>query len=169
MGKSLRKIIIGGVIGATLGVLYAPRAGKKTREIIAEKTESLWGEEAQNQGTIIGEVAKTTKSAINATKNVCSEVIGAKTDKIQNPENETSANNKEYIEDKASDFSESNVTPVFSEKNDELRERIENARVEISGKVKENLNDHKKTAEAKANMEDASKDCKDTKDSKDTK
>lgn len=41
MGKSLRKIIIGGVIGATLGVLYAPRAGKKTREIIAEKTESL--------------------------------------------------------------------------------------------------------------------------------
>ena len=80
-----------------------------------------------------------------------------------------SANNKEYIEDKASDFSESNVTPVFSEKNDELRERIENARVEISGKVKENLNDHKKTAEAKANIEDASKDCKDTKDSKDTK
>jgi gas vesicle protein len=34
-------LVIGGLIGAVLGVLYAPKSGKETREDIARKTEDL--------------------------------------------------------------------------------------------------------------------------------
>ena len=37
----LKGLFIGGLIGAVLGVLYAPKSGKETREDIAKKTEEL--------------------------------------------------------------------------------------------------------------------------------
>ena len=64
MGKGFKGLILGGAVGAAIGILYAPRAGKKTREILAKKTDALWGEEAQKQGTILGEVAKTNSPSV---------------------------------------------------------------------------------------------------------
>ena len=40
-GDLLKGLIIGGLIGAALGILYAPKSGKETREDIARKTEEL--------------------------------------------------------------------------------------------------------------------------------
>jgi gas vesicle protein len=40
-GDLLKGLIIGGLIGAALGILYAPKSGKETREDIAHKTEEL--------------------------------------------------------------------------------------------------------------------------------
>jgi gas vesicle protein len=40
-GDLLKGLIIGGIIGAALGILYAPKSGKETREDIAHKTEDL--------------------------------------------------------------------------------------------------------------------------------
>jgi gas vesicle protein len=40
-GDLLKGLIIGGLIGAVLGILYAPKSGKETREDIARKTEDL--------------------------------------------------------------------------------------------------------------------------------
>jgi gas vesicle protein len=40
-GDLLKGLVIGGLIGAALGVLYAPKSGKETREDIARKTEEL--------------------------------------------------------------------------------------------------------------------------------
>jgi gas vesicle protein len=37
----VKGLVIGGLIGAVLGVLYAPKSGKETREDIARKTEDL--------------------------------------------------------------------------------------------------------------------------------
>ena len=37
----LKGLIIGGLVGAVLGILYAPKSGKETREDIARKTEEL--------------------------------------------------------------------------------------------------------------------------------
>ena len=37
----LKGLIIGGLIGAAVGVLYAPKSGKETREDIAQTTEEL--------------------------------------------------------------------------------------------------------------------------------
>jgi gas vesicle protein len=40
-GDLLKGLIIGGLVGAVLGILYAPKSGKETREDIARKTEDL--------------------------------------------------------------------------------------------------------------------------------
>jgi len=37
----VRGLIIGGLIGAALGVLYAPKSGKETREEISHSAEEL--------------------------------------------------------------------------------------------------------------------------------
>jgi gas vesicle protein len=37
----IKGFIIGGLIGAALGILYAPRSGKETREEIRHSTEEL--------------------------------------------------------------------------------------------------------------------------------
>lgn len=37
----LKGLIIGGLIGAALGILYAPKSGRETREDIARKAEDL--------------------------------------------------------------------------------------------------------------------------------
>lgn len=138
MGKGLKGLILGGAVGAAIGVLYAPRAGKKTREMLAKKTDALWGEEAQKQGTILGEVAKTTKTAVEAGQNIFNEAQKGKfgeitreaTERGQQIFNET----KSYV----NDFTEENVRPVFAEKNDELRKKIDVARAKIASQVSQN-------------------------------
>lgn len=37
----VKGLVIGGLFGAVLGILYAPKSGKETREDIARKTEAL--------------------------------------------------------------------------------------------------------------------------------
>ena len=42
-GDLFKGLIVGGLIGALLGILFAPKSGKETREDIARKTEELLG------------------------------------------------------------------------------------------------------------------------------
>ncbi len=37
----LKGVLVGGLIGATVGILFAPKSGKETREDIARKTEEI--------------------------------------------------------------------------------------------------------------------------------
>jgi len=37
----LKGVLVGGLIGAALGILFAPKSGKETREDIAKKTEEF--------------------------------------------------------------------------------------------------------------------------------
>lgn len=135
MGKGIKGLILGGAVGAALGILYAPRSGKKTRAMLAEKTDALWGEEAQKKGTILGEVAKTSKTAVEAGQNIFNE---AKKGKFGEITREASKKGQEIFKSTTSfvnDFSDDNVRPVFSEKNDELRKKIESARAKIAKQV----------------------------------
>ena len=138
MGKGFKGLIFGGAVGAALGILYAPRAGKKTREILAKKTDALWGEEAQKQGTILGEVAKTTKTAVEAGQNIFNEAQKGKFGEITREATERGQqifnDTKTYV----NDFTEENVRPVFAEKNDELRKKIDIARAKIASQVSQN-------------------------------
>lgn len=135
MGKGLKGLILGGAVGAALGILYAPRSGKKTRALLAEKTDALWGEEAQKNGTILGEVAKTSKTAVEAGQNIFNE---AKKGKFGEITREASKRGQEIFKstsDFVGDFTNENVRPVFSEKNDDLRKKIEVARKKIAKQV----------------------------------
>ncbi|PKQ21198.1 MAG: hypothetical protein CVT66_01745 [Actinobacteria bacterium HGW-Actinobacteria-6] len=40
----LGAFLLGGVVGAVLGMLFAPRSGKENREFVAEKAKDYWGE-----------------------------------------------------------------------------------------------------------------------------
>ncbi len=40
-GDLLKGLFIGGLVGAVLGILFAPKSGKETREDIARKTEDV--------------------------------------------------------------------------------------------------------------------------------
>lgn len=138
MGKGIKGLILGGAVGAALGILYAPRAGKKTRAILAEKTDALWGEEAQKQGTILGEVAKTTKTAVEAGQNIFNE---AQKTKFGEMTREATQKGQEIFKETTSfvnDFAEENVRPVFAEKNDDLRKKIDSARKKIATQVSQN-------------------------------
>jgi gas vesicle protein len=43
-GNLLGAFLLGGVIGAVLGLLFAPRSGRETREMISERAQDYWGE-----------------------------------------------------------------------------------------------------------------------------
>lgn len=43
-GSVFGAFLLGGLVGAVLGLLFAPRSGKETRELIADKAEEYWGE-----------------------------------------------------------------------------------------------------------------------------
>ncbi|HEX7415997.1 MAG TPA: YtxH domain-containing protein [Smithellaceae bacterium] len=62
-GGLLKGLIIGGLIGAVLGVLYAPKSGKEMREELAGKTDDLLSkakeeyEKALEKSRIVSETA----------------------------------------------------------------------------------------------------------------
>jgi len=43
-GSIFGAFLLGGLVGAVLGLLFAPRSGRETREVIAQKAEEYWGE-----------------------------------------------------------------------------------------------------------------------------
>ena len=43
-GSVFGSFLLGGLIGAVLALLFAPRSGQETREMIAEKADGYWGQ-----------------------------------------------------------------------------------------------------------------------------
>jgi gas vesicle protein len=40
----LAAFLLGGIVGAVLGLLFSPRSGRENREFIAAKAQEYWGE-----------------------------------------------------------------------------------------------------------------------------
>ena len=107
----LGPFIVGGVIGAVAGLLYAPRAGAQTRALVSEKVNAVWGEAsdfAQSAGVVapgvvIQDVAQNVQAKVQGVAQVAPE-----------PE------------------------PVVEADNDDLREKIEAARERIAAQVVKN-------------------------------
>lgn len=63
-GSMLGSFLLGGLIGAVLGLLFAPRSGVDTREIIADRANEYWGDAEELYSTgkeKVTEVVATTK------------------------------------------------------------------------------------------------------------
>ncbi|MHB8909810.1 MAG: YtxH domain-containing protein [Syntrophales bacterium] len=54
----VKGLVIGGLIGAALGILYAPRSGKETREEISRSTEELLKKTKAQYEEICGKIEK---------------------------------------------------------------------------------------------------------------
>ena len=112
--KGIGAFIAGGLIGAGIALLYAPRTGAETRAMVADRANVAWGNaqdfgvRAQQRGQEIYEDA--------------------------------AARGQEFYQGAAARVQEAAeaVRPVVTEKNDELREKIEAARQRIASQVARN-------------------------------
>jgi gas vesicle protein len=59
-GSIMMALILGGVVGSILGILYAPRAGKETRKRLKDLSEDI----NEKLGTLSDEVKDKTKHII---------------------------------------------------------------------------------------------------------
>lgn len=63
-GDFLKGLFIGGIAGAILGILYAPKSGEETREEIARKTEELLAKAKADYENVLERSKKTYESAV---------------------------------------------------------------------------------------------------------
>ncbi|MBA4397611.1 MAG: hypothetical protein C0394_09570 [Syntrophus sp. (in: bacteria)] len=64
----VKGLVIGGLIGAVLGVLYAPKSGKETREDIAKKTEDLMARAREEYELALEKSKKAYDAAVKRLK-----------------------------------------------------------------------------------------------------
>ena len=63
-GDFLKGLLIGGIAGAILGILYAPKSGEETREEIALKAEELLAKAKVDYEKVLESSKKTYESAV---------------------------------------------------------------------------------------------------------
>jgi len=134
--------ILGGLVGAAIGILYAPRTGDQTRALLAEKIGAVWGEAKEfgsnaasdPQGTFQGVVSKGQEFAKTATDSA-SKALGA-------------------VRGRSKDAT-GQVDPAFSgtTDSDELRAKIEAARQRIAAQVMANAQETSAKAPVEAEAE----------------
>ncbi len=67
-GDFLKGLLIGGVIGAVVGILYAPKSGKETREEIGRKAEELMAKAKEEYEQALEKSRKTYETAVSRLK-----------------------------------------------------------------------------------------------------
>lgn len=105
--NNVAKIIAGVGVGAALGILFAPKSGKKTREDIAN-------------------AAKDGLDFVSENVNTAVKVIKDK-----------SAELKEAVVEKYDQISNKNITEVVSENIEKLEEKIEETKEKVKEKAEE--------------------------------
>lgn len=66
----LKGLIIGGLIGAAAGILFAPKSGKETREDISRKTQDLLSRAKEEYETAMEKSKKAYEAAMDKMKEV---------------------------------------------------------------------------------------------------
>lgn len=61
----IKGILIGGLIGAAIGILYAPKSGKETREDICRKSEELMTKAKEEYEQVLDKSKKAYEAAVN--------------------------------------------------------------------------------------------------------
>jgi len=64
----IKGLLVGGLIGAVLGILYAPKSGKETREGVARKTEDLMAKAKEEYEVALEKSKKAYEAAVNCLK-----------------------------------------------------------------------------------------------------
>jgi gas vesicle protein len=97
-GDLIKGLVIGGLIGAALGILYAPKSGKETRDDIARKTEELVDRAKEEYEKAVEKSKMAYESAIKRLKEL--EVTAKeKVEEVEIKVNEFAQHSAETIQD----------------------------------------------------------------------
>jgi gas vesicle protein len=78
----LGAFLLGGLVGAALGLLFSPRSGRENREFVSAKAQEYWGEGKEFYETSRAKVVDETeelKLKIDAARDRLKEQVGAAT------------------------------------------------------------------------------------------
>jgi gas vesicle protein len=82
----IKGIILGGAIGAVIGILYAPQSGRKTREDIDGKTKKLLAKAKEEYEAALKKSGKAYESAVKELRHLESdtkEKVGEMEEKVE--------------------------------------------------------------------------------------
>lgn len=128
MSNKLGAFVIGGLVGAAVALLYAPRTGMETRALVSERMGAAWGG-AQEFGTQAQVNAQQAYQTAVERGQVVAQDVAARGQEIYGQA-------QARVQDAAGV-----VKPVITDKNDQLREKIEAARQRIAAQVARNAED----------------------------
>lgn len=81
----IKGIVLGGAIGAVIGILYAPQSGRKTRQDIDQKAKDLLAKAKEEYEATLKRSSKAYESAVKELKQLESstkEKVGEMEDKV---------------------------------------------------------------------------------------
>lgn len=149
--KKLGAFILGGLVGGAIALLYAPRTGKESRELVCEKVNAVWGEAKDWTSSAPAGVHDAFQMAVSRGDSLLHD-MSEKGQKFAETARERGQQFAENARERGAQFAEtarekgqqaysavtSRVTGApasFDDANDELREKIEAARQRISDQV----------------------------------
>jgi len=97
----VKGLVVGGLIGAAIGILFAPKSGKETRQDIADKADELLVKAKEEYE----KAASMSKSAYEAAVRHLKDAEGTAREKV------------EEIEEKISEFAHSSADTLADNKN----------------------------------------------------
>ena len=149
--KKLGAFILGGLVGGAIALLYAPRTGKESRELVCEKVNAVWGEAKDWTSSAPAGVHDAFQTAVSRGDSLLHD-MSEKGQKFAETAREKGQQFADNARERGAQFAEtarekgqqaysavtSRVTGApasLDDANDELREKIEAARQRISDQV----------------------------------
>lgn len=100
-GDFLKGLVIGGLAGAVIGILYAPKSGKETREEIGKKAEELLAKAKEEYEQALEKSRKTYETAVSRLKKI-EETAREKVGELESKAGEMVEKGKVSLEDNKS-------------------------------------------------------------------
>ena len=140
--SKITPFVIGGLLGAGIAMLYAPKAGEQTRALIAEKANALWGEAQDFSSGVPG----AAQGVYNSVREKGADLVKDAPAKIQGFAGNAAEKGQNLVK------GATGAAPA--QDSDELREKIEAARKRIAAQVMENA-EQSKAVDIAAEAEEA--------------
>ena len=147
-GSGFGAFLLGGLVGAVLGLLFAPRSGEETREMLAEKANEYWGQAGEMYATGVDKVTEVGRRRARHTAAEKGEQLRAKIDEARGRLQEQVAKSAEAAKGKIAE-----ATPAVKDAVDKAADRHqERASTFAAGKAHEGLDFVAKKAAARPDV-----------------